>query len=947
MSQNINQSTSHRKFDLQLAILMKKISKVTNCVVIFLLITSFLQFLNFNTNAYADPATPSCGTTTPPYDILMSNTFVQPFDSSLSGNNLYVTRNTLNQVAVINATTNTLTTLISTASNAKAITNSNGKAYVLTDTNTMIVISETTNTVTQTITLSSTGSNIQSIGNKVFVAQSTGVEVYDSTTDTLATTYNTGANPVFIAKNGNMLYYTAFYSGNNFLSIINTTTNTITATIPVGTFTNPNGGSVLGNKLYISGSSNSYIVEINLATNTMGGFIFFPGLIDNTVVVGSQLYAKFNNFADIYQMDTTNANTITPFYNVANGVLVYRNNKLFVNNYFGGNSSQIIFLDPVTLNPTTTLQLPLSYYTYSTKGIDNKYYIGTGRNVTVVDLTLESLLPVCPIIGTSSQTVTGYLGQTLSSFNLYGSNLANGTVITFEPSGSATTISGTFLNNKFIPDSGTQVPSDVTTGSSTGVLKSAGAPDLTVNTNFSLTPIFGTAVSNPLTGAVGQRTPTIYLSGSTLADGTFVQFTPAGSSYTMDGEMQSGNFVPYNYAFIPSGVITGPSTGVLSSAGVPDLTINIDFAPEKLVGTMVDASLAGYVGEQFPIIDITGSTIPDGTTAFFESYYDSYTINGVIQSGDFLPNTGELLPLNARIGALDGNLSVNVPQYGSSYTNLYIPTNFSHNPTADTDGDGLLDIVEDTDNNNLYDFGETNFLNADTDGDGANDGVEVNSPNNGDTNSDGTPDALQQSISHVKTTGNNSYSSLVLDENGACYANNQISATPIDSQVIKDDLYEYPSGLINFTAVCNNPGDEAVITLNFFGNYNANDFVLRKFNGVVYETLPTISKTNITIAGQPVLQVIYSITDGGVNDQDGVADGAIVDPVGIARLKTLSQIANTPVDSLITPQKNNQNDNTTLIRTGGVETAKQSELYPFAILIGLTICVLLGKKVKE
>ena len=40
--------------------------------------------------------------------------------------------------------------------------------------------------------------------------------------------------------------------------------------------------------------------------------------------------------------------------------------------------------------------------------------------------------------------------------------------------------------------------------------------------------------------------------------------------------------------------------------------------------------------------------------------------------------------------------------------------------------------------------------------------------------------------------------------------------------------------------------------------------------------------TLLTIDGQSVLKATYSITDGGALDQDGLADGTITDPVGLA-----------------------------------------------------------------
>ena len=52
------------------------------------------------------------------------------------------------------------------------------------------------------------------------------------------------------------------------------------------------------------------------------------------------------------------------------------------------------------------------------------------------------------------------------------------------------------------------------------------------------------------------------------------------------------------------------------------------------------------------------------------------------------------------------------------------PTTTTDPLNADTDADGLLDGIEDTDANGFFDVGETNPLNADTDADGLLDGIE-------------------------------------------------------------------------------------------------------------------------------------------------------------------------------------------------------------------------------
>jgi hypothetical protein len=73
----------------------------------------------------------------------------------------------------------------------------------------------------------------------------------------------------------------------------------------------------------------------------------------------------------------------------------------------------------------------------------------------------------------------------MSPITLTGSNLLDGTVATFTPTGTTTPITGKITGGVFTPDAGQIIPMGTTTGTSTGVLKSVGVPDLTVPTNFS------------------------------------------------------------------------------------------------------------------------------------------------------------------------------------------------------------------------------------------------------------------------------------------------------------------------------------------------------------------------------------------------------------------------------------------------------------------------------
>ena len=173
--------------------------------------------------------------------------------------------------------------------------------------------------------------------------------------------------------------------------------------------------------------------------------------------------------------------------------------------------------------------------------------------------------------------------------------------------------------------------------------------------------------------------------------------------------------------------------------------------------------------------------------------------------------------------------------------------------------------------------------NLDTDGDGIKDSIEINGPNFGDANGDHTGDSYtngddskQANVTSLVNSQTGKY--VVLQSN--CTTQSAVSVVP-ESTVNADSGYNYNSGLVNFTATgC---GPTATFTQYFYGTYDASKFVARKYNSVTksYTTIPGAVLSNVTINGQPVLKIVYQITDNGPLDEDPTV-GTIKDPSGPA-----------------------------------------------------------------
>ncbi len=151
---------------------------------------------------------------------------------------------------------------------------------------TVSVIDTATNMVTATITIpvdSGTptpfagpgGVAVSPDGSKVYVAniESNTVSVIDTATNTITTTIPVGSFPesVAVSPDGSKVYVTNGTSGTTpgTVSVIDTATNTVIATIPAGV--NPFGVAVTpdGSKVYVTNAASEGISVIDTATNTV------------------------------------------------------------------------------------------------------------------------------------------------------------------------------------------------------------------------------------------------------------------------------------------------------------------------------------------------------------------------------------------------------------------------------------------------------------------------------------------------------------------------------------------------------------------------------------------------------------------------------------------------------------------------------------------------------
>jgi len=113
------------------------------------------------------------------------------------------------------------------------------------------------------------------------------------------------------------------------------------------------------------------------------------------------------------------------------------------------------------------------------------------------------------------------------------------------------------------------------------------------------------------------------------------------------------------------------------------------------------------------------------------------------------------------------------------------------------------------------------------DGDGVDAAIEDAGPNGGDGNGDGILDSLQSNVATIlDASGNGSYVTLEITSSTCAVITNIASLTE-EEVGVKDLDYDYPLGLVDFTATCVNAGESANLTFYWHGMSSINAY--RKF----------------------------------------------------------------------------------------------------------------------
>lgn len=108
---------------------------------------------------------------------------------------------------------------------------------------------------------------------------------------------------------------------------------------------------------------------------------------------------------------------------------------------------------------------------------------------------------------------------------------------------------------------------------------------------------------------------------------------------------------------------------------------------------------------------------------------------------------------------------------------------------------------------------------------------------------------------------------------------------------VADGSNSYPLGLVSFTLAVPTASTQTV-NVDFETNLALDSVTVRKFKSATqaYSDIPGVTLTEGTRNNKRVVRATYQITDGGALDADGQANGAIVDPVGLALKPTIPRV---------------------------------------------------------
>jgi hypothetical protein len=628
--------------------------------------------------------------------------------------------------------------------------------------------------------------------------------------------------------------------------------------IPTGPVFNIINVSGAGVGLYapLSGKSGSQYVDIGGATTVKKTIaVSKPGKMSFSIWFANWGSDPSNTVPPLYANFSTNAVIRDGNGNiVASGNTVSFNQSLSAQDWY--ESSIINAVIPSAGNYT------IEFFLGDNGVFDSASYCFT-ENPTLGTPTATSVAPIVGVVGVSA----------FPTINMTGSNLPDNTVATFTPAGTTTIINGKIIGGNFVPDAGQVVPANATQDPTTGTLKSAGVPDVTVPTNF--TPVAPTATADtytttgttpvtlaPLTGDTGTGLTVKSINGVDLTPGTAQSITVTG------------------------GVVNVGTTGTIVFIATNNTAANVTFP-------YVIQDSAGQLANSTQQITVT-APLPTAPTATD----DTYTTVGTAPI-TLTPLTGDA-GTGIKVKSINGivitpGTAQSITIVGQGVVNIDVAGVIKFTALSTFTGDSIFPyIVEDTSGqtataNQKVTVTATIVTSSSSssstsaisvpDTDNVAPTIENAAPNSGDANKDGVQDSLQGNVASLVDTGATpKYVVVSADPTSPCQTLSNVSTNNEIANITLDSTYDYPVGFVNFTSPC---ATSIKIKMYWYGLDTTKTYINRKFNAAtnVYSDVTGITSAIEAVDGVPVLTYTYTVADNGPLDTNP-AVGTITDPIG-------------------------------------------------------------------
>lgn len=125
-----------------------------------------------------------------------------------------------------------------------------------------------------------------------------------------------------------------------------------------------------------------------------------------------------------------------------------------------------------------------------------------------------------------------------------------------------------------------------------------------------------------------------------------------------------------------------------------------------------------------------------------------------------------------------------------------------------------------------------------------------------------------------------------------------ISTVGTAAATVEDEGKSYPFGFLSFTVEGVPVGEVADLEAYFFTDNSKDGYSARKFHSLSqeYSDVEGAVIAEVDVGASKALKLTYSIQDGGEGDEDGEANGTIVDPVGLS-INSSPTVATSPIET--------------------------------------------------